>query len=255
MKNRLRRGLAIFAGVTYLAAWALSPPPVAASTQQTQPEPDRLATKALSLLFFDAAGLAPAATASMRDEIANVLRQASVEPRSLDPDTAAAKTGFRVSIIVLPRAPSGRKRGRCVMGLATKRQPRPGDYRSVRVFVPNVAETMGRCGRGFTEAIVGRAIGRVAAHELIHVLAPDYGHSSSARNLMNSGLDCSLLFRAPVRLDPAAIAAVRAGLDDAESPATLSRPASGGPPEAAPCSTSEVHYRGDGRRAACGGKR
>ena len=173
------------------------------------------ATYPLHVMYFDAAELPTVAVEAMQRELERVLRLASIEVRTIDPHRTPEFDRFRVSILVLPRAPRGRWAHARTMGLATNKAPWPGDYRSIRVFVPNVMRTMRGCGGPLQEPQLGLALGRVAAHELVHVLAPAYGHASRTRTIMSARVDCTVLLRRQVVLDADAIRAVRAGIASA----------------------------------------
>ena len=85
---------------------------------------------------------------------------------------------------------------------------------AVWAFLPNIAVTLGASREAEAWSLRQReemalALGRVIAHELIHVVAPDRPHSSTG--LMSYRLDRGILVNPGVHLDPAtALAFTRA---------------------------------------------
>jgi hypothetical protein len=98
-----------------------------------------------------------------------------------------------------------------------------GDHRghSVFVFLPGISRTLGHDHidhgpRKLRE--LSRAIARVLAHELVHVLAPDRPHT--ATGLMSASLERRQLLRNTIDLDPASVQLVKAKLRKWSEPRT-----------------------------------
>jgi hypothetical protein len=88
----------------------------------------------------------------------------------------------------------------------------PGERKTVFIFAPNVLNMLGHHGvRGHREEHeLARALGRIVAHEAVHVLLPHHPHA--ARGVMNARWSRSFLVRAKLRLDPLIAEALRVKL-------------------------------------------
>jgi len=124
-------------------------------------------------------------------------------------------------VILLPRHPLERERGDCVMGIALRS---PGS-RSVWLLLSAARRSLGLPASPTgplslqQRRDLARTLGRVAAHELVHVLAP--GHPHASRGLMRARLDRSALTERGARFDSGTGEALRAALGGAEPAATL----------------------------------
>jgi hypothetical protein len=105
-----------------------------------------------------------------------------------------------VQVVVLPSAPASLAPD--VMGWT---HPHARGARTVWVFLSGVRATLGqhRDGRGSVRSVdardLGRAVGRVIVHELVHVVFPDRAHSHSG--LMAPRVGRRVLLQPGLRLD------------------------------------------------------
>jgi hypothetical protein len=115
-------------------------------------------------------------------------------------------------VIVLGSNPLEYARSRGTMGFTQ----RDSVSRSVWLLLAAVDRAIGLPVRPATPLSIlqrrdlARALGRVAAHELVHVLAPGHAHASSG--LMQARLNRRVLTETGVRFDPGTGAALRAAL-------------------------------------------
>lgn len=86
-----------------------------------------------------------------------------------------------IPVILLRDAPGRLKSNRTVLGLIPKSQPI-----AIWVFVDHVKQTLGPNAAADGNQLA-TAIGRVVAHEMVHSLAPELGHTRSG--LMRHSLD------------------------------------------------------------------
>jgi hypothetical protein len=140
---------------------------------------------ALQLLWFDPShALEAPTTSAVADEVREIFRGLGVEVAFRAAD-AAANYGDgplpEIPVILLNDDPVVARRPSCVLGLVMRHQePR----RAVWAFLENVRWTLShdqdrrRPAMG-EEIALGRALGRVVAHEVIHSLAPDEPHSKN----------------------------------------------------------------------------
>lgn len=147
----------------------------------------------LRLLWVDVLGSASFAIPFASDEVAAILGQAGIAATSAvgTPSTEAAADEIR--IVVLGEFPGDAALARRVMGCTY----RGGRARTTWVYLSSVLWALGRPDRGGRGLLareqeeVGRALGRVAAHEIVHVLAPDLPHARDG--LMAGRLSGTLL--------------------------------------------------------------
>ena len=158
----------------------------------------------ISLLWFDPRGGLPDGFETVRQEVTRVFREIGVDARWT---LGGLGTVFGVSdvpevpVILLPDDPSPSREGRHVMGLVMKSQE---PNRAVWVFLKNVRWTLGQDTRkqvGLLETDardLALAVARVAAHEVVHAIAPDEPHSRGG--LMSHSLNRAYLLgrRLPV---------------------------------------------------------
>jgi hypothetical protein len=152
----------------------------------------------LELLWFDAEhAVSPAATEGMAAEVRRIFRGLGVDVsfRVAAPD-ANYGGGPRpqIAIILLKDDPVVTRRPRRVMGVIG-REALP--TRAVWAFLENVRWTLGRDQA--REPGLGRALGRVVAHEVIHAVAPDEPHTRGG--LMNHSMNRAFLLGENAGLD------------------------------------------------------
>ncbi len=204
----LGAGLTQFTGPAEAVQWpaATGSPGAAGTPAVAAPEPKtRLGERErLRLILIDAEGLSPEAAGVLGREVGAILAGTGVDvdvgfagEASLD---SADASGVAVKVVLLSE--SGRRFGvgDDHMGAHLRVDGRPGD--TVYVFVPVVREALGnrlQTARRRAELLLGRALGRVAAHEVVHAIAPDVPHASSG--VMKSIPNMRDLVVAEVRLD------------------------------------------------------
>ena len=162
----------------------------------------------LRLLWTDLAGAASFVFPFASQEAAAILEEAgiAVEWTIAAPTRVTVEDEVRVLILEEP--------SRAVMTRATMGCTRRGT-RTAWIYLSNVLWSLGLReggGRGLLgreQDEAGRALGRVVAHEIVHVLAPGLGHSP--HGLMASRLSRTLLAGNRVSLTAREAAAARAG--------------------------------------------
>ena len=165
------------------------------------------------LLWADPYDLFPAsAFAGMSEEIVTLFRAQgiSVEVHELEPgDEAASLRDPAVHAVLHPVEPVAWRLHRDVMAAAVGER---GKGHTIFVFYPSVMRTLGQgdSGRTVRRADLSRGMGRIVAHELVHVLAPERGHAS--HGVMASALSRRVLTAVDARLDPKSARAARGGL-------------------------------------------
>ena len=175
---------------------------------ESQPESSALEGFVLRLSWFDVDGTAGPLFEHASRELRRLLADAEVEIEWSRQSTGVEAGDSDVQVIVL-----GASRGVAarVMGAA---QPAPQPPHSVRVFLKHVRQALGYDSRQHLrpteQALLGRAVGRVIAHEIVHVYAPEHAHEGSG--LMAAELDTRFLRQETVRLEPSSVAAVVGGL-------------------------------------------
>jgi hypothetical protein len=134
----------------------------------------------LRAVGIDLARLAPLTLAAMRQEVGVVLAPARLTCawRSAEPGAETSLGELRV--IFLRSTGLGADQGGTALGRTALGIPVPATW----IYVPNVALALGLepdAVQGSFEAQrrVGIALGRVVAHELVHVLAPEREHAQA----------------------------------------------------------------------------
>jgi hypothetical protein len=161
------------------------------------------------LQWVDVVGLAPFAYAAVAGEMASSLAGYGVCSEVSRASPASVRSNGEIGVILL-RSMAGSGVGRHVLGATRSRDARNP---TVWVYFDEVATVLGLAGRptGSWSAIerteFGRALGRVAAHEVVHALLPERPHdraglmspSFGRRELTASTLDIQPGLRADVR--------------------------------------------------------
>ncbi|MCL4817989.1 MAG: hypothetical protein KJ067_02575 [Vicinamibacteria bacterium] len=200
-----------------VAGLALAAPQAGA---EASAEPRRLAA-----VFVDVEGALPRLAASaMRDEAVRSLRKAGVELDWRQARVDESFDGTRHKVVLLRRAPAALAR-RCTMGsvIAGPDAPRAAwiylDSVLRALRLPAAVEQMGLA----STRDLGVALGKVAAHELIHAMVPELPHAASG--LMSANMGRSSLISATLPVDEATRAALRPVSPMAPAAATLAAPA------------------------------
>ncbi len=164
----------------------------------------------LRLALFDAAGLNARVTTSLKQEIERIFAGVGVGIEWMEPEVLAAGRphGYVLKVLMLGFEPTAWNLRPDVMGTVLGRRfPATAVY----LFEPVIVRTLVPSGRRLmTPLELGRAFGRVTAHEIVHVLAPDLEHASSG--LMAAAQHGQSLNSPVERFDGQSATAFRLGL-------------------------------------------
>jgi len=176
----------------------------------------------LRLAWFDVSGAAASVETAAARELAALFAPAAIEVDWTRAETGVQAPDSDVQVIVMESAP-GVAKG--VMGAAFHSEIRP---HSVWVYLRHVRRTLGFSARTEAllrpteQALLGRAVGRVVAHEIVHAYAPDREHQ--ATGIMQARLDARFLKRQHVQLEKEAVELVVGGLTGAGNGSILAAP-------------------------------
>ena len=171
--------------------WSLT---IVAGLAGPAPAP-RVLPLAVSLHLVDPEGVAPFALEGAYAEVERLFAPLGVRV------TAGGDADGSIQVIMLA---ADRSRGGLheeAMG-AVARDPR--QPAAVWIVLPNVQRALGGTpGQwpALRQTLLSRAVGRILAHELIHLIAPDLPHAGSG--LMRASVGRALLLGEEVGLDPA----------------------------------------------------
>lgn len=192
-----------FDGGSRLAAPA---PRLAASVDSPRPEPR------LRLAWYDVHGMTPGAYGAARAEASRLLDRMGIPSDWRPGRLGEAGAPEEMRVIVLNRPGRGTGAGHLTMGAV----PRGAVSASLWVYLPSVLHTLGwnptSIGPGselWRRRDLGLALGRVVAHEVVHLLAPQLPH---AGGLMSSSLNRKQMLAAEIAIDPAIVPVLQAGL-------------------------------------------
>jgi hypothetical protein len=185
-----------------LAAWSLAAsPPVSA-------EPLPVAPVRLHAAEIDFASLAPLTRSVMRHELGTVLAGASLALSWRRSSPAGETAHDELRVVLLRSSGVGTDRG------ALGSTAREGVAPTIWVYVPQVTLTLGLEPEAVptsleAQRLVGVALGRVLAHEVVHVLAPEIAHGGTS--VMRPRLHASHLTSGRQSLEGDCAAALAAG--------------------------------------------
>lgn len=112
-----------------------------------------------------------------------------------------ARHGLRVNAVVMPMDPGAWNLDASALAAVVRE---PGKQGAIYLFVPNFERILGAsledCAQRRHGVVAERALGRILAHELVHLMLPGTGHSDSG--LMASRLDRRFLTRTQMVMDP-----------------------------------------------------
>lgn len=147
-------------------------------------------------------------------------------------------SGDDITVVLLDHEPPGATHP-AAMGVT-----RPGSIaRTLWLVLPNVRRTLG-LGRPASAASrdldfqLARALARVVAHEVVHILAPAARHSRGG--LMRASLGPAQLLAEDLPLDPAGRAALASALESPAGPGGADRDPAAGPVETAALGTGKA---------------
>jgi len=155
----------------------------------------------------------PVEDAQVAHEVRRIYKGMGIEVNWTNVPDGEAEYHGEVIVIAVAANPLPRP---SVMGSASQ------DSRNAWVYCAAIKEALGLRGPGRREApLLSRALGRVAAHEIAHVLAPGFGHSNDG--LMRARWREVMLREGDLLADAATRRALRAHLavPDATDGATI----------------------------------
>jgi hypothetical protein len=216
------------AAATLAAAAAGATDAPARGPGRTAPAP-RLAAgqPALTLVLFDVARAIDGMHDVLRAELEDVFTPSGIAIEWRDGSLgttlqADGPQGRELPLIVLPDAPAP-LRGRSILGLVPGGDA--GAPSAVWIFAEPTRATLGLPARARPDAVdralLARALGRVAAHEVVHALAPQLPHAVAG--LMRNSLSREDLLGPLPAVSEGSLRAVRLSL--APAPARVSAPA------------------------------
>jgi len=153
---------------------------------------DPLVTPLLRAVEIDFSRLTPLTRAAMRQELGQILDPVSLSLSWRNARTDGETDPDELRFVFLPRPGAGRDRG-ALASTANRTL-----VRTTWVYMPNVAEALeldlAAVAYSFdAQRLLGIALGRVLAHEIVHAIAPDVEHTSAG--LMRPALDAFQLVR------------------------------------------------------------
>ena len=175
--------------------------------EEVGPRADSSYPLSLTLIWYDAYNLLPHRFKTMSEEVQRIYDDFGVavrwqRGRMDESDVEAARDPLKLNVMLHPGSASGWGLKDNVMGVATHREGAKG---SVYIFFPEVVSALGSdrsagCARR-PQAMheLARALGRVVAHEVVHVLAPTRPHTTNG--LMKRRLGRRLLLQRSVHMD------------------------------------------------------
>jgi hypothetical protein len=210
-----------------LAAGIASPAAAADGTGITAPAPGPLTSsprpdlppggsgaRRLKLIWFDHAGLGWRDFETMARQPEEIFRPIGVQVSSRPgEDGSAYDPEAEIPVILLARDPAPGHDKAGVMGVVLRDQE---PARAIWVYLSNVRRAVGQDPRIEVpptprESLeMARAVGRVVAHELVHVVNPEAPHARDG--LMRTQLGRSFLVSREASLDPSCRKAFLAGL-------------------------------------------
>jgi hypothetical protein len=164
----------------------------------------------VSLVWIDPSGTAPFAYSAAREEATETLREAGIEARWRRGGPSQVLRGDEVAVVLMPGSSPHSTKDRRILGAAKRGEDAVA---AVWVYVSAVKWTLGlerSAGALLTPVqrlALGRALGRVAAHETLHALLPRLPHAESG--LMSEQFDRRSLLAPRVYVDAQTRAAVQ----------------------------------------------
>lgn len=173
----------------------------------------------LRVTLVDAVALHEDVRRAARDEVHRILRPHDIRVETVDVERFGAGNGTHgdadgdiVKVLILPRDGVAWGVPSDAMGAAPTESGRVTSD-TVYVFHPVILRALREDdarGRGPSRLEIGRALGRVIVHELVHALAPRQPHAE--RGIMADGLGPQALSGVRRALDDASATALRRGL-------------------------------------------
>jgi hypothetical protein len=180
----------------------------------------------LRLAYFDGAGLPVDARQAMEKEVAIIFAKVGVRVLSYDQEALTAVGSdprtFVLRVVILREPPTTFGQSQTALGVYHRHHFPPA---SVLIFQPSIYAELGLSTEGEEQLrpeLIGRAFGRVVAHEVIHALAPDHKHRR--RGVLACWLDREALLQSRLCIDKATAEALRGGLEIIEETLAANAP-------------------------------
>ena len=171
----------------------------------------------LRLAYFDGSGMSPEVRQAMQEEVERVFGEVGVRVESLGPENMAEAMSvpgtFVLQVMVMAKAPSGWDLPPHALGVYFNGKTYPPQ--AVYAFQPSIYKELDLDTRGesyLRPEEIGRAFGRVVAHEVVHALAPDHKHSGWG--ILGHAQDERSLLQPQLSIRESAGEALRAGLTE-----------------------------------------
>ena len=176
----------------------------------------------LALVFYDPQNMLPHGFDPFAAEVQSIFRGLGVEASWRVGGGYGGSPIPEVPVILLARDPNKERAGERVMGLV-RRDQQP--QRAVWLFMDGVRFALGHPtpGSGEADGAMARALARVAAHEIVHAVAPEEPHASEG--LMRHSLDKRFLLGRRAPIDARCANSFRARLTDEWKELLVSAPA------------------------------
>jgi len=169
----------------------------------------------LRLAYFDGTGMSPEVRQAMQEEVERVFGEVGVSVRSLGPENMAEAMAvpgtFVLQVMIMAKAPSGWDLPPHALGVYFNGQTYPPQ--AVYAFKPSIYKELELDTRGenyLRPEEIGRAFGRVVAHEVVHALAPEHKHKGWG--ILGHAQDERSLTQPQLSIHDSAGEALRAGL-------------------------------------------
>ena len=165
----------------------------------------------LRVLWIDVQGVAPYAFPLAVQEAAGILDEVGISTSWTLGTPETETSGHAVSVVLLREPQRGARLAPLTMGCTL----RAGRSNVTWVYLSAVLSALGLQvpggrGRAREQEEIGRALGRVVAHEIVHVLVPDLPHGNAG--LMTAHLSRARLVRGRASLSPRDADALHAAL-------------------------------------------
>ena len=170
----------------------------------------------IDLVWFDPLNAVTCPPAEIGREIADVFGELGVETTWTEGSDDEPTAPPQLNVVFLAAVPSSGLPAD-TLGVVLSRR----NTRTVWIVVPNVLQAIrsgGPMSGSVTAAQLARGLGRVVAHEVVHLAAPRLGHTEDG--LMRARLDRTALTVGTLRLDAASRRAVLPGLARLGDPAS-----------------------------------
>ena len=131
----------------------------------------------LNLVWVDVDEIATFAYERAFGEARAVLEGAGLRYHYSRGDAALTTGPDDVRVIILKRSAVPAASRHLVMGAVNARFAMPGEARAVWVYLDPIVAALGFATAAENGAAVATAMGRVIAHEIVHVMAPQLGHA------------------------------------------------------------------------------